>query len=99
MPYQAPNVVTPPFPEYVSGHSTFSAAGAYILTQFTGSDTFGASVTIKAGRDCVRVAEVVPRGRIRAVVRRVDGVYGFEDLGLPCDWHQANGHEHSHQET
>jgi hypothetical protein len=48
-PYQAPSVVTPPFPEYTSGHSTFTAAGSYILTQFTGSDSFGASVTIKAG--------------------------------------------------
>ena len=27
MPYQALNVVTPNFPEYVSGHSSFSAAG------------------------------------------------------------------------
>jgi hypothetical protein len=48
-PYQAPNVVTPPFPEYTSGHSTFTMAGSFILTQFTGSDSFGASVTIKAG--------------------------------------------------
>jgi hypothetical protein len=49
-PYQAPNVVPPPFPEYVSGHSTFSAAGATVLAAFTGSDSFGASVTVKAGR-------------------------------------------------
>jgi PAP2 superfamily len=49
-PYQAPTVVTPPFPEYTSGHSTFQAAGNWILTQFTGSDTFGASVTIRAGQ-------------------------------------------------
>jgi PAP2 superfamily len=48
-PYQAPNVVTPPFPEYTSGHSTFTAAGAHIVAQFTGTDSFGASVTIKAG--------------------------------------------------
>jgi hypothetical protein len=48
-PYQAPGVVTPPFPEYVSGHSTFSGAGAYALTNFMKSDVFGASVTIKAG--------------------------------------------------
>jgi PAP2 superfamily len=48
-PYQDPKVVTPPFPEYVSGHSTFSAAAYWILNAFTGSDTFGASVTIKAG--------------------------------------------------
>ena len=49
IPYQAPNVVTPPFPEYVSGHSTFSSAAAAILAKFTGSDSFGASVTIEAG--------------------------------------------------
>jgi hypothetical protein len=29
IPYQELNVVTPPFPEYVSGHSTFSAAGVH----------------------------------------------------------------------
>ena len=49
IPYQQLNVVTPPFPEYVSGHSTFSAAGAYVLRQFTNSDSFGASVTVKSG--------------------------------------------------
>jgi hypothetical protein len=48
-PYQAAKVVTPPFPEYVSGHSTFSAAGNIILVGFTGSDNFGGSVTIPAG--------------------------------------------------
>jgi hypothetical protein len=42
-------VVTPPFPEYVSGHSTFSAAGAKVITTFLGSDNFGASVTVPAG--------------------------------------------------
>jgi hypothetical protein len=49
IPYQSPNVVTPPFPEYVSGHSTFSSAAAAILAKFTGSDAFGAGVTVKAG--------------------------------------------------
>jgi hypothetical protein len=48
-PYQASTVVTPPFPEYISGHSAFSAAGAEILKRFTGSDTFGASYTQPAG--------------------------------------------------
>jgi hypothetical protein len=48
-PYQPATVVTPPFPEYVSGHSTFSAASAEILKRFTGSDTFGASITVPAG--------------------------------------------------
>jgi hypothetical protein len=42
-------LITPPFPEYVSGHSTFSGAGARVLQQFTGSDLFGARVTLKSG--------------------------------------------------
>jgi hypothetical protein len=49
MPYQALTVVTPAFPEYVSGHSTFSGACSQILLGFTGSDAFNASVTIPAG--------------------------------------------------
>jgi hypothetical protein len=45
-PYQAASVVTPSFPEYYSGHSIFSAAGAETLKLFTKSDNFGFSVTI-----------------------------------------------------
>ena len=44
-----PYLATPPFPEYVSGHSTFSAAAATVLARFTGSDRFGANATIPAG--------------------------------------------------
>ena len=49
LPYQDPTVVTPPFPEYVSGHSTFSAAGETVMVAFFGTNDFGAKVTIKAG--------------------------------------------------
>jgi hypothetical protein len=48
-PYQDPSVVTPPFPEYVSGHSTFSAAGNVIMVGMTGSDNFGGRVTMGPG--------------------------------------------------
>ncbi len=48
-PYQAPTVVTPPFPGYLSGHSIFSAAGAQILRLYTNSDVFGFAVTFPAG--------------------------------------------------
>ncbi|MEM1159633.1 MAG: DUF6851 domain-containing protein [Pseudomonadota bacterium] len=41
--------VSPPFAEYTSGHSAFSAAGAEVLKQFTGSDDFGGSVTFAPG--------------------------------------------------
>jgi hypothetical protein len=44
-----PYLPTPPFAEYVSGHSTFSAAAAEVLARSTGSDRFGASVTVPAG--------------------------------------------------
>lgn len=37
LPYQLSSFVTPPFPGYVSGHSTFSRTGAEILTALTGS--------------------------------------------------------------
>lgn len=40
VPAQAPDFLTPPFPEYTSGHSTFSAAAAEVLKRFTDSDTF-----------------------------------------------------------
>lgn len=49
--YQNPNGnPSPPFPEYTSGHSAFSAAGAEILKLFTGSDYYGASVTLEPGQ-------------------------------------------------
>jgi membrane-associated phospholipid phosphatase len=49
IPYQPSTFPTPPFPEFISGHSTFSAAGAEVLKLFTGSDVFGDSVTLPAG--------------------------------------------------
>jgi hypothetical protein len=49
LPYQPTTFPTPPFPEYVSGHSTYSAAAARILELWTGSDKFGDSVTLAAG--------------------------------------------------
>ena len=48
-PYQVTTFPTPPFPEYISGHSTFSSASAEVLKRFTGRDDFGASVTLPAG--------------------------------------------------
>jgi len=48
-PYQPMTFPTPPFPEYSSGHSNFSAAGAEILKLFTGSDRFGGSTVVRAG--------------------------------------------------
>ena len=52
VPYQLPTFVTPAFPGYFSGHSTFSRAGAEVLAAFTGSEYFPGGITgytIKAG--------------------------------------------------
>ena len=49
IPYQEATVITPPFPEYISGHSTFSAEGAYTLQQVTGSNLFGDSYVATPG--------------------------------------------------
>lgn len=40
VPYQRPTFVTPSFAGYVSGHSTFSRAGAEVLTKLTGTPNF-----------------------------------------------------------
>ena len=50
---------SPPFAEYVSGHSTFSAAGATVLQQFTSSDDFGGSVTFNVGQSLFE-ADITP---------------------------------------
>jgi hypothetical protein len=48
--YQTPGSdPSPPFAEYTSGHSGFSAAAATILELFTGSEQFGGSVTFEPG--------------------------------------------------
>jgi len=57
-PYQPVTFITPPFPEFISGHSTFSAAAAEILRSFTGSDAFGASAIVLAGSSKVEPGAV-----------------------------------------
>jgi hypothetical protein len=48
-PYSPGTFVTPPFPGYVSGHSTVSGACSKILELFTGSDRYGAYYRHTAG--------------------------------------------------
>ncbi|MDQ1499844.1 MAG: hypothetical protein QOI86_3184, partial [Actinomycetota bacterium] len=67
-PYQGPRDIdgsqwqpylpTPPFAEYPSGHSTFSAAGAEVLHLFTGRSDFGATVVVPAGASHVEPGAV-----------------------------------------
>jgi uncharacterized protein DUF6851/vanadium-dependent haloperoxidase-like protein len=53
IPYQASTFPTPPFPEYISGHSTFSAAGATILALWTGREYFGGSASFNSGTSVI----------------------------------------------
>lgn len=46
-------IPTPPFPEYVSGHSTFSSAAAEVLKDFTGSDKYENSIIIPKGSSII----------------------------------------------
>ncbi|MFN3402576.1 MAG: DUF6851 domain-containing protein [Cytophagaceae bacterium] len=60
-PYQRPTFVTPPFAGYISGHSTFSAAAAQILTLLTGDEYFpGGMSEFKIKKDQYLVFEKGP---------------------------------------
>jgi len=61
IPYQQATFPTPPFPEYVSGHSTDSAAAARILTLWTGSEHLGESVTLLAGSSKIEPGTTPPQ--------------------------------------
>lgn len=48
-PYSPETFLCPPFPSYVSGHSTISGACGEALKLWTGSDEFGSEATLVAG--------------------------------------------------
>lgn len=46
LPYQELNFVTPPFPDFVSGHSTFSSASSKILCYLFETDTINLKIPV-----------------------------------------------------
>jgi hypothetical protein len=48
-PNWEPLIVTPPFPSYTSGHSTFSSAAATVLAGFFGSDEISFTASAEGG--------------------------------------------------
>ncbi|GLI02702.1 vanadium-dependent haloperoxidase [Phytohabitans aurantiacus] len=48
-PYKPRHFPSPPFPAFISGHATFSAAWARVMQLFKLNDTFGFSVVVPAG--------------------------------------------------
>jgi hypothetical protein len=66
VPYQLDTFVTPAFPGFTSGHSTFSRAAAEVLTSFTGSPYFpGGIAEVVVPRDVSLTFEKGPSEDIR----------------------------------
>lgn len=66
MPYQLRTFVTPAFPGFISGHSTFSRASAEVLTALTGSPYFpGGLGEFVARRNGYLTFEVGPSEEVR----------------------------------
>lgn len=80
-PYSPANFVTPPFPGYVSGHSTISGGCAEMLKLFTGSDKCGFYEPRHAG-------EITEQGFSCKKMQQLDGRPLAEILGdahASCD--------------
>ena len=66
IPYQLRTFVTPAFPGFISGHSTFSRASAEVMTQLTGSAYFpGGLGEFVAGRNAYLTFERGPSTDVR----------------------------------
>lgn len=88
---------SPPFAEYTSGHSAFSAAGAEVLRLFTGSDAFGGEIeldfllfedfpedmasTVLAYDTFSAAADDAGMSRIYGGIHFADGDFDARDLG------------------
>ena len=84
-----PLLITPPFPEYPSGHSTVSAAAATVLAHYFGSDS---SFMVDSDSDMmtgvVRSFPNIPAALAEIVDARVFGGIHFRTA---CDDGQATG--------
>lgn len=68
-----PNMPSPPFPSYTSGHSTFSAAGARLLALYFGTDDIEFSVTSDGLPGAVRSFHKLSDAQREAGMSRVVG--------------------------
>jgi hypothetical protein len=68
-----PNLASPPFPSYTSGHSTFSAAAARTLAHFFGTDDIEFTVTSDGLPGAVRTYKKLSDAQREAGMSRVWG--------------------------
>jgi hypothetical protein len=73
VPYQRPTVVTPPFAEYVSGHSTFTSATFEVMRAFAGTSSLNLSVTLRKGSSQIE-AGITPKQDVRLAWRSMQDV-------------------------
>lgn len=98
LPYQALDFVTPAFAEYTSGHSTFSAASAEVLTRFTGSNRFYDGVTVLFNEDFNRDGVPDLLGEYIAPANAPVGANKFENVpAAPVVLHWATFQEAADQ--
>lgn len=90
--YQSATFITPSFPEYLSGHSTFSAAAAEVLKRFTGSDNFGLTVNFAKGSSTLEPGLVPPQATSQTFATFSDAVTsaGFSRLTGGIHFMQGN---------
>jgi hypothetical protein len=84
-PFQLSTFVTPPFPEYVSGHSTFSSAAAEVLTRFTGREVFYDGVTVLP-KDVNRDGKLDLLGQYIAVPNSSHLLAGHPEQTVTLQW-------------
>jgi membrane-associated phospholipid phosphatase len=72
-----PLLVTPPFPEYTSGHSTFSSAGAAVLAGFFGSDDIAFTTESEDLPGVVRSFSSFSAAAVEAGISRIYGGIHF----------------------
>lgn len=72
-----PLIVTPPFPEHTSGHSTFSGAGAVVLARFFGTDEVSFSSSSDFLPGIVRQFDSFSDAAIEAGMSRIYGGIHF----------------------
>lgn len=66
IPYTPEILLTPPFPEYVSGHATFGATAAEVFKRYTHSDKFNAMAFIPAGSSVIEGSAICPASPVPA---------------------------------
>lgn len=80
-PHYRPLLQTPPFPEYLSGHSTISTAAAVILTHFFGEDfSYTDTVEEKYGLEARRFHSFLQASEEASISRLYGGIHFMDAI-------------------